>query len=234
MAASDLPVSNLFLAALPREDLDHLRPHLEPVDLPLRQVLHEVGEPIEHIYFHDGGMTSLLIPLEDGAILEVGVVGKEGLVGLPALLGAVTAPHESMVQMPGAASRIRTDALRAAMPRSLALLDRVLRYSQALHAQVSRTAVCNVHHNLQERLARWLLMAHDRAEADMLPLTQEFLSMMLGVRRAGVTVAAHILQEAGAIRYCRGRITVADRKRLEASSCECYGAVTAEVEQLFG
>jgi CRP-like cAMP-binding protein len=232
---SDPPVSNLFLASLPPEELDRLRPHLEPVNLPLRQILYEMGQPIEHCTFIDGGMVSLLIRLEDGAMIEAGVVGKEGVVGVAALMGgADAAPHTSMVQMPGAGMRIRSGLLREAMLRSPALLDRVLRYSQALHVQISQTAACNARHDLLERLARWLLMAHDRAEGDVLPLTQEFISMMLAVRRPGVTVAARSLQATGAIDYDRGRITVLDRRRLEEASCECYGVVKQQVDRLLG
>jgi CRP-like cAMP-binding protein len=162
MANADLPIPNLFLAALPEDDLNRLRPHLELMEMPLRKILFETGQPIPHLYFPNSGMISLLIPLEDGALLEVGVVGKEGFAGLAALLGAETAAHTSMVQLPGTGARIQTDILRQEMQRSPALLSRVLRYAQALQGQVSQTAVCNVHHNLQERLARWLLMAHDR------------------------------------------------------------------------
>jgi CRP-like cAMP-binding protein len=234
MANADLPIPNLFLAALPEDDLNRLRPHLEVMEMPLRKILFEMGQPMPHLYFPDGGMISLLIPLEDGALLEVGVVGKEGFAGLAALLGAETAVHTSMVQLPGTGARIKTDIVRQEMQRSPALLSQVLRYAQALHVQVSQTAVCNVHHTLQERLARWLLMAHDRAASDTLALTQEFLSMMLGVRRPGVTVAATILQQTGAISYTRGRITVLDRKRLEETSCECYNMVKEQFDQLFG
>ena len=234
MANAHLPIPNLFLAALPKDDLNRLRPHLEVMEMPVRKILFETGQPIPHLYFPNSGMISLLIPLEDGALLEVGVVGKEGFAGLAALLGAETAAHTSMVQMPGTGARIKTDIMRQKMQRSPALLSRVLRYAQALHVQVSQTAVCNVHHNLQERLARWLLMAHDRAASETLPLTQEFISMMLGVRRPGVTVAATILQQTGAISYTRGRITVLDRKRLEETSCECYNMVKEQFDQLFG
>jgi CRP-like cAMP-binding protein len=234
MANAHLPIPNLFLAALPEDALNRLRPHLEVMEMPLRKILFEMGQPMPHLYFPDSGMISLLIPLEDGALIEVGVVGKEGFAGLAALLGAETAVHTSMVQLPGTGARIKTDTVRQEMQRSPALLSRVLRYAQALQVQVSQTAVCNVHHNLQERLARWLLMAHDRAASDTLPLTQEFLSMMLGVRRPGVTVAATILQQTGAISYTRGRIAVLDRARLEAASCECYGMVQEQFSQLLG
>jgi CRP-like cAMP-binding protein len=198
-------------------------------------ILVEMGQPIEHCYFTDGGMTSLVIRLEDGALIEAGIVGKEGFSGLPALMGAGTAsPHTNMVQMPGVGARLKASVLREAMLRSPALLDRVLVYSQALNIQISQTAVCNAHHDLNERLARWLLMAHDRADGNVLPLTQEFISIMLAVRRPGVTVAARSLQNTGAIHYERGRIHVLDRERLEEISCECYGIVREQFQRLLG
>ena len=234
-AIEDLRVPNLFLASLPRDDYEQLRPHLEPVDLPSRTILYEMGEPIEHCTFADRGMASLVIRLEDGALIEAGVIGKEGFAGLPALFGPdAAAPHMSMMQIPGRGVRIKAALLREEMFRSPTILDRVLRFSQALNIQISQTAVCNAHHELQERLARWLLMAHDRADSDDLPLTHEFVSMMLAVRRAGVTVAARTLQGIGAIHYERGRIIVVDRVRLEEASCECYAIVRAHFERLLG
>src|SRR3954447_18735953 len=194
--------------------------------LPLRMILHEMGGPIDHCYFTDGGITSLLVRLEDGALIETGVVGTEGFAGAPALMGlADSAPNTSMIQMPGMGLRIASGVLRDEMLRRPALLDRVHRFTQVLYIQVAHTAACNAHHTLQERLARWLLMAHDRAESNALPLTQEFISMMLAVRRPGVTVAARSLQTTGAIDYQRGRVVVLDRQRLEEASCECYGIV---------
>jgi CRP-like cAMP-binding protein len=235
MAGIGLPIPNLFLASLPQEDYDCLRLHLEGVELPLRRILYQMEQPIQHCYFNDGGMTSLLIRLEDGALIEAGVVGKEGFAGLAALMGAETAAaHTGMIQMPGMGVRIKAGILRQEMLRRPALLDRVLRYAQALNMQISQTAACNAHHDLPERLARWLLMAHDRAEDDVLPLTQEFIAMMLAVRRPGVTVAARSLQGTGAIEYDRGRITVLDRRRLEEVSCACYGIVRKQFQRLLG
>lgn len=232
-SVSELPVPNLFLASLPEDDLAALRPHLERVRLTLRLMLHEMGQPIEHCYFTDGGMISLLIRLEDGASIEAGVVGREGFAGGAALMGLEeAAPEAAMTQMPGMAVRIASNTLREEMLRRPALLDRVHRFTQVLNTQIAHTAACNAHHNLQERLARWLLMAHDRAESDTLPLTQEFISMMLAVRRPGVTVAARSLQAIGAIDYERGRIVVLDRERLEESSCECYAIVRRHYERV--
>lgn len=234
-AISELPIPNLFLASLPDEDFAALQPHLERVQLPSRKILHEMGAPVEHCYFTDGGMTSLLIRLEDGANIEAGVVGKEGFAGVAALMGSEGAsPHTSMIQMPGVGLRIEPGVLKKAMLRSASLLDRVHRFSQVLSAQIAHTAACNAHHNLQERLARWLLMAHDRADSNTLPLTQEFLSMMLAVRRPGVTIAARSLQEASAIDYQRGRIVVLNRERLEEASCECYGIVREHYRRILG
>src|SRR3954451_735981 len=229
------PFPIYFLASLPEDDLNALRPHFERVRLTLRQILHEMGSPIEHCYFTDGGMTSLLVCLEDGAMIEAGVIGKEGFAGAGALMGLENAaPHMSMIQMPGVGLRIVPDILREEMLRRPALLQQVLRFAQVLNVQISHTAACNAHHNLQERLARWLLMAHDRAESDALPLTQEFLSMMLAVRRPGVTVAARSLQATGAINYERGRVVVLDRARLEEAACECYGIVREYYRRMLG
>jgi CRP-like cAMP-binding protein len=233
--SSEHPIPNLFLASLPQEDFEALQPHFESVRLPLRQILHEMRGPIEHCYFMDGGMTSLLISLEDGASIEAGVVGKEGFAGAAALMGFENAaPHTSMIQMPGMGLRIFQKVLKTEMLCRPILLDRVHRFTQLLNVQISHTAACNAHHNLRERLARWLLMAHDRAEFDALPLTQEFLSMMLAVRRPGVTVAARSLQAIGAIDYQRGRIIVLDRARLEEASCECYGIVREHYRRILG
>jgi CRP-like cAMP-binding protein len=234
-SVSELPIPNLFLASLSEDDYEALRPHFEKVRLPLRMILHEMGAPIEHCYFTDGGMVSLVIRLEDGASIEAGVVGKEGFCGAPALMGFEdSAPHMSMVQMPGIGLRIVPEVLRNEMLRRPGLLDRVHRFTQVLNIQIAHTAACNAHHNLQERLARWLLLAHDRAESDALPLTQEFVSMMLAVRRPGVTVAARSLQATGAIDYQRGRIIVLNRSLLEEASCECYGLVRERYSRSLG
>src|SRR3954452_13605004 len=233
--ASELPTPNLFLASLPQDDFEALQPHFESVRLPLRQILHEMRGPIEHCYFMDGGMTSLLIRLEDGASIEAGVVGRGGFVGAAALMGLKNAaPHTSMIQMPGMGLRILSKVLKTEMLRRPILLDRVHQFTQLLNVQISHTAACNAHHNLPERLARWLLMAHDRAESDALPLTQEFMSMMLAVRRPGVTVAARSLQATGAINYEPGRIVVLARARSEEAACECYGSVREYYRRMLG
>jgi CRP-like cAMP-binding protein len=232
---SELPIPNLFLASLPQDDVEALRPHFERVRLSSGQILHKTGSPIEYCYFTDGGMTSLVVDLEDGASVEAGVIGKEGFAGGAALMGFKgESPLTSMIQIPGIGLRIVSGVLRDEMMRRPALFEAVLRFMQVLNIQISHTAACNAHHNLPERLARWLLMAHDRAESDMLPLTQEFLSIMLAVRRPGVTVAARSLQAIGAIDYERGRILVRDRTRLEEASCECYGLVREHYRRNLG
>lgn len=176
-------------------------------------------------------MVSLVAQMEGGAEVEVGVTGFEGVVGLPALLGVEKSPHLNMTQMPGGAFRVRTGALREELGRGGALLQGTLRYAQAVMVMATQTAACNALHTLSERLAKWLLMCHDRRRGEELPLTHEFLSMMLGVRRAGVTEAAVVLQAEGLIKYHRGRITVLDREGLEGFACECYPVIKAEFDR---
>src|SRR5689334_3126426 len=202
------PIRNRLLASLAPADVKRLRPHLHRVALILRHILAPAGKVIEHVYFPESGIVSLVARLDDGAMIEIGLIGKEGLAGAPVLLGADTSPAEMMVQVAGSAWRIETGVLRAAVGRSAALSDRLLRYIQALYTQVSQTAACNGRHPVQGRLARWLLMAHDRMEGDEVPLSQEFLSVMLGVRRSGVTVAAGALKKAGLIDHRQGCITI--------------------------
>jgi CRP-like cAMP-binding protein len=237
MPASDQsapPPRNRLLAALPPEVLARLRPMLKPVELPLRHTLYAAGEPITAVDFPETGWVSMLATLENGEAAEVGLIGREGMVGLPLLLGTDRAPIEAMCQAGGTALRLDAAAFRDALAASPALRTILLRYAMAFTVQVSQTAACNGRHQVEDRLARWLLMAHDRAEGDTFPMTHEFLSMMLGVRRAGVTVAAGVLQKASLIRYAAGRIEVTDRAGLEAASCECHGIVRQEFERLLG
>lgn len=225
---------NRLLAALPPGDLARLLPHLRPVEYPLRHVLHAPDEPIAAVHFFETGWVSMLAGLDDGDSAEVGLVGREGMAGLPLLLGADRSPLEAMVQAGGTALRLEAAAFRDCLHGVPALRTLLLRYALAFTAQVSQTAACNANHGIEQRLARWMLMAHDRAEGDEFPMTHEFLSMMLGVRRAGVTVAAGVLQRAGYIHYDRGRMAVTDRPGLEAAACECHGTVRREFERLLG
>ncbi len=227
-------VRNRLLAALPPDAFAALAPALRPVGLDLKRTLHRPGRPIGAVHFPDSGAVSLLAPLEGGELLEVGVVGREGLVGLPVVLGEDSSTTEALVQAPGTAWRVPAAALRRALEAGPALRALLLRYVQAFHAQVAQTAACNARHPLEARFARWLLTAHDRAEGDEFPLTQEFAAMMLGVRRAGVSVAAAVLQKAGVIAYAHGRVAVLDRAGLEAAACECYGTVRRQFERLHG
>lgn len=225
-------VRNRMLSALAPEEFGLLAPHLEPVELPFKTVLIVPDEPITHVHFPESGLTSFLALFEGGGSLEVGMVGRDGVVGIPILLGADAVSQECLMQIPGHGWRIKTDALRAAIRQSPALHASLLRGAMAFLAQVSQTAACNGAHRLEERLARWLLMSHDRCDGDRLPLTQEFLSTMLGVRRAGVTVAAGTLQRAGIIRYESGDITILNRPALEVASCECYAVVREQTKRL--
>jgi CRP-like cAMP-binding protein len=225
---------NRLLAALPLDALATLWPQLKPVELALRQVLQEPEMPIKTIYFPESGWVSILAQLEDGDAAEVGFIGREGFIGLTVLLGGDSNDFEAIVQAPGTALQMDVAAFREAVELIPALRTLLLRYALFHHGQVARTAACNGRHHVDQRLARWLLMAHDRADGDEFPMTHDFLSTMLGVRRAGVTVAAGQLQKAGFIRYERGRIEVMDRSGLESISCECYGTVRRAFGTLFG
>jgi CRP-like cAMP-binding protein len=233
--AAETTSRNRLLAALPPEVLAALRSRLEPVELPLRKVLQPAGEPVAHVWFPETGWVSMLAYLEDGDAAEVGLIGREGFVGLPILLGADGDDLEAMVQCSGTALRMGAAAFRNVLEDVPALRTLLLRYALVHHGQVARTAACNGRHHVEQRLARWLLMAHDRTTGnDEFPMTHEFLSMMLGVRRAGITIAAGQLQKAGFIRYERGCIEVTDRPGLESVACECYGVARRASDILLG
>jgi CRP-like cAMP-binding protein len=225
---------NRLLCALTPDSLARLWPLLTPVELEFRAVLHRPEVPITTVYFPERGWCSMLAPLEDGDSAEVGLIGYNGVVGLPIILGEPYDDLEALVQCPGAALSIEADRLRAAMKQDPVLRTLLLRYALLHHGQVARTAACNGCHHIEQRLARWLLMAHDRADGDEFPMTHELLGMMLGVRRAGISTAAGVLQRAGLISYRVGRMTIADRPGLEAITCECYGFVRRASDRLFG
>ena len=228
------PVRNGLLAALPPEDLARLRPSIRPVELPLDQTLYPADGAIEAVLFPESGMVSLLATLEDGEQVEVGIAGSEGLIGLPLVFGDDRSLVEARVQMEGTALRMDAAALRDGMEGSAALRLVLNRYALFFQAQVTMTAACNARHAIEQRLARWLLTAHDRAGADEFPMTHEVMAMMLGVRRPGVSLAAGVLQKAGLIRYARGRMEVTDRHGLEAAGCECYHTTRREFARLLG
>jgi CRP-like cAMP-binding protein len=231
---------NRLLAALPPEPLARVWPTLEPVELPLRATLYAAEAPIAYVWFPETGWVSMLAYLEDGDAAEVGLIGREGFVGLPVLLGADRDDLEATVQCPGTALRMDAAAMDAAAFRDAlggvpAFRTLLLRHALVHHGQVARTAACNGRHHIEDRLARWLLMAHDRTTGnDEFPMTHEFLAMMLGVRRAGVTVAAGRLSKAGYIRYERDCVEVTDRPGLESAACECYGIARRASDILLG
>jgi CRP-like cAMP-binding protein len=211
-----------------------MSPFLEPITLARGDVLYYPQDPVSHVYFPNSGTVSVVATFADGGSVEVGVVGNEGVFGINVVLGSVTTPHEAMVQLPGDGMRASSEALRREFKQGGQLQDLLLRYTQAFIVQISQTAACNKVHPLDGRLARWLLMICDRAPGQDLELTHEFIAVMLGTRRAGVTEAAGRLQDEGLIRYRRGHVTVLDRQGLEATSCECYPVVKKEFERLLG
>jgi CRP-like cAMP-binding protein len=215
---------------LPSLEFSLLEPKLKLVDLPLNQLLMRTGEPIEFFYFIDTAVASILNLMQDGKSVEVGLAGKEGVVGLPLLGGFKTSAHRVVAQGEGTAYRLKAADFTKLLPQCASLQMALVRYSQRLLMQATQIAACNRLHEVDERLARWLLMTHDRTIQAQLPLTQEFLSQMLGTRRASVSVAAGILQKRGLIRYARGRITILDRPGLEGASCECYQAIQRQAE----
>jgi CRP-like cAMP-binding protein len=229
---------NALLRALPADEYARLLPHLEPVELGHAQVLWRAEAPIHSVYFPRTAVGSLLTPLADEKPVEAATVGREGFIGTAVVLGARTTTVEALAQIPGTAARLDAGRLAGWLrsPNAVggALFPLLLRYAQALQEQTAQSVACNRRHGIDERCARWLLMTHDRVGQDQFPLTQDFLAFMLGVRRASVTVAAGMLQQAGLIKYSRGRIAVRDRAGLEAASCECYGVVKRKYGQLLG
>lgn len=208
---------NHILAALPAEDHQRLSSHLESIELRHGQILYEAGGQMDYVYFPSKATVSLISQLADGSNVEVGIAGYEGMVGVSAVLGADRSPHETMVQIPYGGVRMKVSVLQEEFKRGGALQASVLRYVQLLLLQTGQIAACNCLHSTGERLARWLLMCHDRCRCDELPLTQEFIAMMLGTRRAGVTEAALILQAEEYITYRRGHIKILDRPDWKAS-----------------
>ena len=223
---------NLLLSALPLEEFELVRPHLEPVFFEQRALLFEPEQRIEHVYFPESAVLSLVNRLEDGMTVEVGTAGYEGMAGLSLFLADDTSSVQVFAQIPGAATRIEARAFTrlAGVPGPLHSI--LLRYTQAFLTQVAQTAACNAAHLVEQRCARWLLMTHDRVDGDTMPLTHEFMAFMLGVRRAGVTVAMSTLQDGGLIRYGRGKVSIEDREGLEGAACECYRVVRAHFERL--
>ena len=224
---------NYLIELLPRKDRLRLLAICEPVQLVLGSVLGESGKATRHVYFPIDGFISLVTLIDGEPALEVGMVGREGMVGYQLALGVVTAPLRSLVQGPGAAWRVPTVAFRRELARSVALQRVLKRYAYVLMAQLTTSAACLRFHQIGPRLARWLLMSQDRAHSDNFRVTQEFLSYMLGVRRVGITAAAGELQRNGLIEYRRGDLTVLDRRGLAAAACSCYAADRQVYTDLF-
>jgi CRP-like cAMP-binding protein len=225
--------NNRILAALGPEGLAGLEPWLCQVELPFREVLFGPSDAVEYVYFPLAGMLSLVFTTSDGEALETGLVGREGMLPLNGFLGTTQVRYEALVQTLGAAARLPAELLRRETRQPSRLRSLLERYASAAVDQSRLAAVCNALHSVEARLARWLLMAHDRSESDVLALTQEFLGLMLGVRRESVTATQVVLQEAGVIRKPYGRIQILDRQGLEMMACECYAAMCECRDEVF-
>ena len=223
---------NHLLDALPGGDYMRLKSQLELIPMALGQVLYEPGGRLRYVYFPTTSIVSLLYVMEDGASAEIAVVGNEGMLGISLFMGGETTPSHAVVQSAGYGVRLKAQLLKDEFARFGPMMHLLLRYTQALITQMSQTAVCNRHHSVDQQLCRWLLLSLDRLATNELSMTQELIANMLGVRREGVTEAAGKLQDAGLIRYQRGKITVLNRPRLEARSCECYQVVKKEFDRL--
>lgn len=225
---------NQILTALPQSQYQRIALHLEPVNLTSGEILLEPREEVADIYFPQTAMISLVSIMKDGSTTEIGLIGNEGMIGLPAILGGKNTTSRSIVQISGTALKIPASIISREFCQGQRFQQLILLYMQALLTQISQSAACNRQHKIEQRLARWLLSVHDCVMQNEIPLTQEFIANMLGTRRSGVTVAAGILQRDGIISYSRGKITILNHKALEATSCECYRLVQNEFIRLLG
>jgi CRP-like cAMP-binding protein len=224
------PPTNLLLAALPKDEYRRLLPNLKPFPLVFGEVIYEPGDLIRDVYFPTSGMISLLAAIDDRATLEVGIVGREGMVGLPPFMGVKTSGNRAVVQGAGAALKMKATAFRKECNLGGSLPRLLLRYSHSRLTQIGQGAACNLFHPINARLARWLLMTRDRMGNDEFQVTQEFLSNMLGVRREAVNKAASALQGKQLIKYSRGTLTTLDLEGLESVACNCYGVIKSEYD----
>ena len=222
--------TNRILASLPVTSSEWLET-LEPVALPAGTVLYEPDEAIEHVYFLSDALVSIISMNSDGSTVEIGMVGSEGMVGVPAILGGVT-PYRAVVQVSGRAFRLRGKLLNEEFQRNPFLRELLLKYTNAFLIQIAQSSICNCYHTLLERLSRWLLVARDAVHYDVLVLTHDVIARLLGTRRASVTVAAGLLQRAGLIKIGRGQITILDQAGLQAMSCECYSVLREGIRRL--
>jgi len=223
--AAGKPVSNLILLAISDSDYSSLRPHLEYVSLPNHLVLHEAGGKVEFAYFPNRGLISLVVVMKDGKTVEAGIVGNEGFTGTPAAVGLSSSPLQAVVQITGDGFRVEVGALQNTLESAPHFRLMLSRYAAIRGMQVAQTAACNRLHDIEQRLARWLLMTQDRVDSGSLPITHDFLATMLGTDRPTVSLAASALQRKDAIEYTRGAVKIVNRKKLEDSACECYGVI---------
>ena len=223
--AAGKPVSNVILLSIGDNDYTYIRPHLEYIELPNHLVIHEAGSKVEFAYFPNRGLISLVVEMKDGKTAEAGVVGKEGFTGIPAAVGLTRSPVQAIVQITGDGFRVAAGALQQTLESAPHLQSLLNRYAVLQGMQVAQTAACNRLHDLEQRLARWLLMTQDRLDSECLPITHDFLATMLGTNRSSVSLAAGALQREKSIEYTHGAVTIVNRKRLEESACECYGVM---------
>jgi CRP-like cAMP-binding protein len=232
VSVSQQPYKNRVLASLPALDMERLAIHLVPMTLKSNHSLHDSGEMIDTVYFLEDGISSVVVTMENGTTVEVGLIGRDGVVGLPAVMGCGRSPNRTFMQLPGRGFSVKAEILREQSEASSGLRSCLQLAVQGYLIQTAQTAACNRVHELEERLARRLMMCYDRVQSDHIPITHEFLAMMLGTRRSSVTVAAGILHKAGLINYSRGHVTIQDRDRLSRAACECYQIVREEYVRL--
>jgi len=228
------PHANRLLGLLPRKDYERLRPHLQRIPLEYRQSLYRANKPIEFVYFIETGVGSRVNTMANGDAAEVATIGNEGVVGLSLVLANDRAPTSVYMQVPGTGLRMKATLFNKELAKSASMRTVMLRYAHAFVNQVAQSTACNQFHSIEQRCCRWLLMTHDRMQSDEFLLTQEFLAMMLGVQRTGVSAAAGALQRDGLIRYKRGHVTIVNRRALIRRSCECYGVSKREFDRLLG
>jgi CRP-like cAMP-binding protein len=219
------PVRNKLLLAIPDEEFRRIRSRLQFIELPHHFILHQPHQTVRFAHFPNAGLISLVVELKDGRTVEAGLLGNEGASGTPAVLGLSRSPLREIVQIEGDAFRVRVNALRELLPSTPVLQATLNRYAAGLAMQVAQTAACNRLHKIEERLSRWLLIAQDRVDSGIVPITHDFLATMLGTDRPSVTVAAGVLQREGIIEYTRGSVRILNRKKLESFACECYALI---------